>query len=317
MLLAGVALAQEKPGAPSLDVEEPPLDVVLVRGEHPGPALWKVSSGDHRLWIMGEVETLPGRMKWRSKQFEKVLKESQEVLVDESDRVPEPKDHREFKVLLNAAKLPGGKTLRELISPVMYARAEAVQKKFKTRWMLDGEKPWAASARIYHGARRALELMDFSARERATGLALKAKVRITTLEFRPTFAEHLGFLGSAQGDDCVSRVVEVLEDGGNGMRRLANAWSIGDIQQLRDLVPAYELTNEFWGVNEFIYCYRGGQERAREFFEQRTAAWMRESERVLRDNRSTIAVMPIGWLLAPDGFAAQLRSRGYEVVEPE
>jgi len=317
MLLTIFAVAGASPGTPEPVEEEPVLDVVLVRGEHPGPALWKVSAGDHTLWIMGEVETLPSRMRWRSKDFEGLLKKSQELLVDESDRVPEPRDRGEFRVILNAAKLPRGQTLQALMSPAMYARAEAVQKTFKTRWMSDDERPWAAASRIYHGARRSLELVDFSARERATGLARKANVRITTLQFTPTFAEHLGYLDSAQGDDCVSRVVEVLEDGGNGMRRLANAWSIGDIDQLRDLVPAYELTNEFWGINAFIYCYRGGPERARAFFELRTAAWLKESERVLRDHQCTIAVMPIGWLVAPDGYVVQMRARGYEVVEPE
>ena len=46
-------------------------------------------------------------------------------------------------------------------------------------------------------------------------------------------------------------------------------------------------------------------------------AWHAEIERVLRDNSSTMAVMPIGWLLDPKGYVAQLRARGYEVVEPE
>lgn len=29
------------------------LEIVLVTGEQPGPALWKVSSGSHDLWILG------------------------------------------------------------------------------------------------------------------------------------------------------------------------------------------------------------------------------------------------------------------------
>ena len=44
------------------------LDEVLVTGERPGPAMWKVSKGDHTLWIMGTLSPLPSKMTWRSKQ---------------------------------------------------------------------------------------------------------------------------------------------------------------------------------------------------------------------------------------------------------
>ena len=317
MLLAGIAVAGAKPGKPAPDAGEPPLDVVLVKGELPGPALWKVSSGDHVLWIMGEVGAIPKHMKWRSKQFERLLKESQEMIVDDSERAPAFTTQREAARLWKAYKLPRGQTLQEYVSPGMYARAEAIKETFDIPVDLESERPLAAAGQLYNLAFYRLDLMDFRARETATKLARKAKVRVTMLEFKPTFAEHLVYVESSPGDVCFSRVVEILGDGGFGVRRLANAWSIGDIDQLRNLVPAHELTSEHWSPNEFTSCLRGGPHRAREYFEQRTTAWLRESDRVLRDHHSTIAVMPIGWLLAPDGYLALMRARGYEVVEPE
>ena len=78
LLLAGDAVAdQYVADAPPED-----LEVVLVTGEQPGPGLWKVSSGDHVLWILGEVAPQPGKVKWRSKRFEALLDQSQEVLLD-------------------------------------------------------------------------------------------------------------------------------------------------------------------------------------------------------------------------------------------
>jgi uncharacterized protein YbaP (TraB family) len=316
LLLAGFAMA-DAGTKPAPETKEPALDVVLVTGEHPGPSLWKVTSGDHTLWILGEVMPLPRRMKWRSTQFERLLKESQEVLVDDSDRVPEPANPQEFVALHNAGKLPRGQTLQELISPDMYARVMAVRETFGVPVELKPLRPWAAGSVLYFAAYDSKDLVEFSVADRAAKLAHKAKIPVTNIHFQQTFAELIGSLESAWGDDCLTRNVEILEDGGFGMRRLANAWSIGDIDQLRNLVPAYALANESWGPNEVTVCYRGGRERAREYFEQRTAAWLKDCERVLRDHRSTIAVMPIGWLLAPDGFVAQLRARGYEVEEPE
>ena len=57
------------------------LAEVVVVGEHPGPALWQVKSGDHTLWILGEVSPLPVKLTWRSKQVERILTSAQEVIV--------------------------------------------------------------------------------------------------------------------------------------------------------------------------------------------------------------------------------------------
>jgi hypothetical protein len=58
------------------------MEEVLVIGEQPGPALWRVSSGAHVLWLLGEVSQLPAKVTWHSKQLEAVLRNSQEVLLD-------------------------------------------------------------------------------------------------------------------------------------------------------------------------------------------------------------------------------------------
>src|ERR1043165_8857902 len=56
---------------------------VVVTGEQPGPALWRVQSGEHVLWLLGGVSQLPGKVTWRSKQLEAVLSGSQEGLLDQ------------------------------------------------------------------------------------------------------------------------------------------------------------------------------------------------------------------------------------------
>ena len=53
LLGAGVARGDEptSPGSSSPAAEA--VEEVLVTGEQPGPALWKVTSGEHVLWILG------------------------------------------------------------------------------------------------------------------------------------------------------------------------------------------------------------------------------------------------------------------------
>ena len=317
-LLAAFAIAHaDETGTAPPEAEEDGMEVVLVTGVQPGPALWKVSSGDHVLWILGEVTPIPRRVKWRSERFEKLLSGSQELLVDVTDDLPDTLSPLQAAAAHRAKSLPRGQTLRDVLSPQMYAHVKAMQKKFRTR-EIESLRPWAAMSWIVDSAIYSLGLVEFSAPDTAKRLALKAKVPITTFTFRLTVDERLEYLGSAPpNDDCMLPAVRTFGDGGAGVRRLANAWSVGDIARLRKLVPAYAGVSESWGPGQLNECQQGGPQRAREFFEQRTTAWLKESERALRDNRSTMAVMPIGWLVAPDGYVAQLRAKGYEVVEPE
>ena len=68
--------------------------------------------------------------------------------------------------------------------------------------------------------------------------------------------------------------------------------------------------------NDGAIAVGGGEQRANEFVARRTEAWLSAAERVLRENKSTMAVVPMAELFAPDGYLAGLRARGYKVVEP-
>src|SRR4051812_2866168 len=76
-----VVASPARPGTASQDSRSPEMEVVLVTGEQPGPALWRVSSGDHDLWLLGDDSPLPRKLKWRSRQFEALLAKSQEVML--------------------------------------------------------------------------------------------------------------------------------------------------------------------------------------------------------------------------------------------
>jgi hypothetical protein len=69
VLIGLVIAAEPQPAAP---LEE--LDTVLVTGIRPGPALWKVSKGDHVLWILGTYSPMPKKMTWNSAAAEMHLR---------------------------------------------------------------------------------------------------------------------------------------------------------------------------------------------------------------------------------------------------
>jgi hypothetical protein len=52
------------PAAAEPAAAEPRLEEILVVGEQPGPAMWRVTKGDHTLLIFATLEPLPKDMVW-------------------------------------------------------------------------------------------------------------------------------------------------------------------------------------------------------------------------------------------------------------
>ena len=312
LLIAGIAVADDEVA----DSAAPGMEVVLVTGSQPGPGLWKVSSGDHVLWILGEVAPQPGKVKWRSRRFEILLEGSQEVLLDFAGVIWPNKllEDAEERV----RNLPRGQSLRDVVPPELYARALAARKLYGTPDRIEGLRPFYAGRRIMMSALRKMDMEKrFSASLTVMKLARRAWVKVTDLDTPgQAHADQLKNIEQGSTVPCLEMMVKMVEDGGSGLKRLANAWSIGDIDALRQLVPLYALQPTHQ-ENQCTNALYGGEQRANEFVARRTEAWLKEAERALKENTSTMAVISMAELFAPDGYLAELRARGYKVKEPD
>src|SRR5215470_17047832 len=85
----GAALAVEvikvqtmapNPPPPPVATDQAPPEEVVVEGKHEGPRMWRVTKGDHTMWILGTITPLPRKMTWQSDSVETLLHETQEVL---------------------------------------------------------------------------------------------------------------------------------------------------------------------------------------------------------------------------------------------
>ena len=135
---------------------DPPMEEVLVTGEQPGPGLWKVANGDHVMWILGEIAPQPSKVKWRSKRFEILLEDSQEVLLDFSDVIWPSKtlENAEARV----RKLPKGQALQNVVPLQLYARAQKMRTLYKTPENIDELRPFYAGRRILMSALRQFQM---------------------------------------------------------------------------------------------------------------------------------------------------------------
>lgn len=315
LLLSRVASAQEADrDATSPQTDESGMEVVLVLGQQPGPGLWKVSSSDHVMWILGEISPYPRRVKWTSKRFENLLGASQELLLDFSGYWRA--DHTDTRRLAGAELLPSGVKLKDLISPELYRRFEAAARRFDAR-ELEDLYPFAATNRLVVSAMDSMDMKGFSARFTAEQLARKRRIKVTrfTAPELP-FEERLTNWQHPSNAVCLERLLGVIGDGGAGVRRLANAWSVGDISALRQLVPTYSFSRDGFRSGECATAMHGGERQAADYKRRRTRLWLNQAKRALKNNSRTMAVVPMSELFASDGYLAALRAAGYDIEEP-
>ena len=314
LLLPLWSSAYEADVSPAPAAEEESLQVVLVRGVQRGPALWRVNSGDHVLWLLGVISPYPRKVKWRSKEFERLLSESQELLIDFSGYWF--LDDESKAQLRQAEKLPLGKKLKDVISPDLHGRVIDAAGRFGNP-PLDDWYPFAATNRLVSAAMRTLDLENFSVRFEAVRLGEWRKMKVTPFAVPEIpFEQRLRNWQQPANEVCLERLMSAISDGGTGVVRLANAWSVGDIASLRELVPAYSFSRDGFRAGECAAAMHGTEQNARDYQQRRNEFWLSEAERALKENRSTVAVVLMSELFQPDGYFEGLRARGYEVVEP-
>jgi hypothetical protein len=315
LLLSGFALAGEAdPDAMNPEVDDSGMEVVLVVGEQPGPGLWKVSSGEHVMWILGEISPYPRRVKWTSKRFENLLGNSQELLLDFSGYWRA--DHTDTRRLARAEMLPAGVKLKDVISPELYKRFGSAARRYDANG-LDELYPFAATNRLVVSVMDSMDMKGFSARFTAAQLARKHKIKTTYFSAPDLpFPDRLKNWQQPSNTVCLERLLATLDNGGTGVRRLANAWSEGDIAALRDLVPIYSFSRDGFRADECAAAMHGGEQQAADYKRKRTRLWLNQAKRALRNNGRTMAVVPMSELFSGDGYLASLRAAGYQIEEP-
>jgi hypothetical protein len=254
LLASPVAPAQEE------------METVLVTGEQPGPGLWKVSRGDHVMWVFGAIGEVPDTIVWRKNEMEARIAESQEVLYPGWPRADI--DISVFQALalvplaFKVAKNPNGATLKDVFSPDDYATWLRLKQKYlgddddieKYRPMVAEEKLQNAIGRKYSVKGVRMTWVDEVVRKAAR----KHKVRIHELpavERKIKVEKPRAILKAARSLDlaegeCVGRNFARIERAeAKGLFKFdvarVNAWATGDLDAMRaqaadrdpDLVP--------------------------------------------------------------------------------
>lgn len=322
--LAAAAPAQDTPAAAApTPAEAPVMDTVLVTGEQPGPGLWKVSRGDHVLWILGTWSPLPAGMTWRSKQADELIAQSQEVLT-----TPRPSVELGFfrrltllPSLIGVRKNADGDKLEDVLPADLYARWQVLKERYIGRDRgIERQRPMFAARELYRKAiaKSGLSLKNDAqslVREMAKQHAVKVTEVNVPIEIDDPRQAIREFKSSPREADvaCLRATMDRLETDLAAMKQRANAWAAGDLDGLRSLPYVDQNATCIGGVASAP----GLRERVAAAQARVAEEWTRSAEGALARNASTFAVLPMDELTKSDGWLTRLRDKGYTVEAPE
>jgi hypothetical protein len=297
------------------------LDEVLVTGERPGPALWRVSKGSHDLWILATLEPLPKDMVWRSRAVEERIASSSVVLAPPQvdPKVGFFRSLTLLPSLFHARKSPDGRTLEQVLPHDLYIRWLALRVKYLGNSSDENLRPMLAALDLYEHALDASGLNDDeSVWKVVERTAHKHDVKILPVTLDLPIKDPKGSIRELDEIPqdaevaCLETAVTRLETDLVPMRRRANLWSLGDIDGLR----AMTYPDQRIACFEVLFNVPKLGDQLKDARLRIGELWLADAEEALSRYESSFAVLPITDMLKPDGWLAKLRDKGYAVQEP-
>ena len=304
--LLGAALGRAAEEGP------PVLDEVVVTGERTGPGMWHVRHGSANLWILGSMSPLPKGITWRSKQFEGLLATTNQVVI------PKPFEIGIVRILWllitqrDLLMVQGGKRLKDVMPPDLYARFAAQRAKYNTdaaKW--ERYRPIVAAAFLQQAAFHQVGLstrLDLGAAVRT--LAEKHGVRVEELKIAGVrdFLDALKDMPRATENACVAASLVTVEKDLPRLVERAQTWASGNVERIAKLHEPPEVDDcraaleEGAGASELISLVR--------------RSWLDRMEKYLQGDAVTVAVVNLDMLLEKGGLLDELRAKGYAIDEP-
>jgi uncharacterized protein YbaP (TraB family) len=328
---APAALAQTTDAAPPAVSASAPdtthainLQQITVTGVQPGPGLWKISKGDHVLWVLGTLSPLPKKMQWQAREVREDLAQAQQVLATPTINVDANIGFfgklALLPSLIGVRSNPDGRKLQDLMPAAEYARWLAL----KTKYIghdngVEKQRPIFAAITLYFAAIKQAGLGD-KVIDPVISKALKQRrMKATPVAFVIEMQNPRALVKDFKREpiedpDCFSKTLDHLESDVGVMRERANAWSTGDLDRLRALPMSNEMNVCVAAITESGIARKLG---VVELEQKMETTWVAAASNALDDNRVTFALLPIAHLLGTDNYLPAMKARGYRIELPD
>lgn len=311
-LLPGLARAQESSLA-----SDAPLEEVTVTGEWSGPRLWKISKGDHVLWLLGTLQPLPKKMTWQSKEVDSLLSEAQEVLDGNPAVSADAGLFGKIQLYWQWRRLQKSEdraTLKMSLPPDLYERYTALKMKYARHDDgLEKLRPMFVAGKLYAAAVDAAGLSYKNIVGSAvTKMAKQHDVKILRVSLKVEdpkgVLKEVGETPTSAEISCLETTISRLETDVEPMKQRAIAWAMGDVDALRRLPYPDNLAACWEAVS--------GSNRLKELRARYESEWMNAADEALVRNRVTLAMRSMRDVIGSESVLAKFRAQGYKVEGP-
>lgn len=320
------AWAQSDPAPAETQVEAAvaELQTVQVTGQRPGPGLWKVTHGDHVMWIFGTYGPLPEKMEWRSQRVESILAQSQEYigLPGFSISVGFFRGLTLLPFLPGLEKNPDGALLKDVLPADTYAHWLTLKEKYiGANDDIERKRPFFAADILF---RQGLALAGLSrgsdVEKTIASIAKQHKVKFTStvlaMDMEDPVKTIRNFKKSQMEDAaCFAKTLDRLESDIDAARARAAAWSIGDMEVIRKV----NFGDREQACKEAVLGAGGMRDQAglKDVEQRQRTNWLAAVDKALAANTSTFALLSMRELMNPKGLLADLQAKGYTVQAPD
>jgi len=298
-------------------------ETVLVVGQRPGPGMWKISKGDHVLWVFATYSPLPVKMQWRSQQVDAIIAQSQRYLSPPTlgAKVGVWGGLKMLPYVAGFRKNPGGASLREVVPADVYARWRVLKAKYGVGDEAESERPVFAAETLYQAGLKQAGLATSDDVSKAIEARL-AERKVTTIASHvqldvPDPGKTLKQFKQDPINDveCFKVTIDRLETDIDVMRERANAWAKGDLREIRKLrvvdrdaacqtaMASSAALRDGMGLD-------GAEKRVRKL-------WLEAAEHVLANYPTSFAMLKLSNVLRDDYVMTELKARGYTVEAPD
>src|SRR5258708_205152 len=293
-LAVGVTPAAEPPSTPPT-ADQSPTEEVVVEGNHEGPRMWRVTRGDHTLWILGTISPLPRKMTWQSDAVQVVLQETQEVLPAWPSIGVGANPFTALRLYFTWRKIqksPDHTKLQQQLPPPLYARFSALKARYAPRdSKLEELRPMLAGGRLLDDVLNVSGLtMRNEVQQTVLKLASKQGVKVHQTKMKVEDpVDVLKDLGDTPKDSeisCLAAIVSRIETDLGPMQARARAWALGDVDTLRSLPHS---------VDDRIACLAAvsSSERIRNLVILAQDDWLIQPQDAIPRNKSTLPLPPL------------------------
>lgn len=325
LVLAAAASAQQVATGPSSTTAAiTTLAPVVVHGTLPGPALWKVSRGHHVMWVLGITQPLPREMQWDTTTIERVVAQAQEVLdaprMEIGARVGFWGRLFLMPSMIGLKKLPHGQTLKQVLTPALYARWTQEKRQYLGRAQdVERLRPIFAGRNLYAAAIKQAGLTaDGEVEKTVYAIAKRDHVPVTSTAYvaimpHPREDVRLFKRVTPHNQECLAGVMDAVGHDLAQATTRANAWAAGDVATLKTVLASPQQDACLSALGDTDFAEKVGMT---DIAARVRTHWLDAAEASLARNDVTVALLPMIEVVSPTGYLTHLERAGTVITAP-